>query len=59
MCLDAGKNSRTRASFRWIGVKRSFLLVGSDSGVYTEIYRTETTYFGWDCAVPMFAVDEK
>ena len=42
-----------------IGVEDSIILVGDESGVYSEIYLTESTYYGRDCLELMFSVNQK
>lgn len=42
-----------------VGVEDSIILVGGESGMYSEVYLTESTYYGSDCLQPMFSVNQK
>lgn len=42
-----------------VGVEDSVILVGDESGLYSEIYLTESTYYGSECVNLMFSVNQK
>lgn len=42
-----------------IGLRRNCVIFGDEKGVISEMYISETTYYGADCINDMFSVTNK